>query len=553
MKNIYYILALLLLLSSSCEPNKSTKDKPLNTKEAKPFLWKSANLYFLLVDRFHNGDKTNDINYGRTQKTAKLRGFEGGDIKGITQIIKDGYFTKLGVNAIWLSPIVEQIHDGVDEGSGYTYGYHGYWTKDWTALDKNFGTKADLHELVKTAHANGIKIVLDAVLNHTGPETEIDKVWPSDWVRTSPQCNYKDYKSAVSCTLVRNLPDILTESDENVALPEFLITKWKNEGRYEEEVAELDDFFARTKYPKAPKYYIIKWLTDYIAEFGIDGYRVDTVKHVEEEVWNDFATECQFAFKAYSNQQKITTNLEFYLVGEVYGYGISGGQLYDFGDKKVNYYKNGLKNLINFELKWHAKELQSYEAIFAKYDSVLQDESKLKNYGILNYMTSHDDGLPFDKGRIKPYEAATKLLLTQGTSQIYYGDESSRPLIIEGTEGDANLRGTMNWETINTDNEITQVLIHWQKLGLFRANHLAIGTGKHTMINKNPYYFKREYKNDKVFIGLDLDQGLKTIDVSSVFDEGMLLNDAYSNKTAKVKGGKVEINSKFGIVLLEKK
>ncbi len=546
MKNLTYIL--LLILVFSCKIKNSKK-----VHVEKPFLWKSANLYFLLVDRFNNGDKSNDINYNRIKKTAKLRGFEGGDIKGITQKINEGYFTQLGVNAIWLSPIVEQIHDGVDEGSGYTYGYHGYWTKDWTIIDKNFGTKADLHELVKTAHKNGIKIVLDAVINHTGPVTATDRVWSNDWVRIVPQCTYKDYKSAVSCTLVKNLPDILTESNDDVEIPTFLIQKWKKEGRYEQEVKELDQFFKRTNFPRAPKYYIIKWLTDYITEFGIDGFRVDTVKHVEEEVWNDFAIECHFAFNQYKKTHQITDKTPFYLVGEVYGYGISAGQFYDFGNKKVNYFKNGLPNLINFEFKWNAKELKTYEALFSKYHVSLHDENQLKNYGLLNYMTSHDDGNPFDKERKKTFETATKLLLTQGTAQIYYGDESARPLIINGAAGDANLRGNMNWNAINSDKETIKILTHWRKLGQFRRNHVAVGGGVHTMLSETPYVFKRELNNDKVIIGLDLAKGSKIINVSSVFYDGEILEDAYSKQQIKVKNGQITINSDYSIVLLERK
>ena len=86
-----------------------------------------------MTDRFNNGDTSNDINFERNKETGILRGFEGGDIIGITQKIEDGYFNKLGINAIWFTPIVEQIHGSVDEGTGNSYGYHGYWAKDWTA------------------------------------------------------------------------------------------------------------------------------------------------------------------------------------------------------------------------------------------------------------------------------------------------------------------------------------------------------------------------------------------------------------------------------------
>ena len=101
-------------------------------------------------------------------KRATLRGFMGGDIEGITEKIEEGYFSKLGVNAIWFTPVVEQIHGDTDEGTGNTYAYHGYWAKDWTALDPNFGTKKDLENLVKTAHKNDIRILMDVVLTIRG-------------------------------------------------------------------------------------------------------------------------------------------------------------------------------------------------------------------------------------------------------------------------------------------------------------------------------------------------------------------------------------------------
>jgi len=95
---------------------------------------------------------------------------------------------------------------------------------------------------------------------------------------------------------VNNLPDVKTESNNSVELPSQLVEKWKTEGRFDQEIAELDAFFKRTGYPRAPRFYIIKWLTDYITEFGIDVYRADTVKHTEEYVWQEFKKECDYAF-----------------------------------------------------------------------------------------------------------------------------------------------------------------------------------------------------------------------------------------------------------------
>jgi alpha-amylase len=86
----------------------------------------------------------NDLAYGRKDDAAKLRGYMGGDLAGITAKIKEGYFDSLGVNAIWITPPVEQIHAGTDEGTGKSYGFHGYWARDFTAVDANLGTENDL-------------------------------------------------------------------------------------------------------------------------------------------------------------------------------------------------------------------------------------------------------------------------------------------------------------------------------------------------------------------------------------------------------------------------
>ncbi|HEY4619060.1 MAG TPA: alpha-amylase family glycosyl hydrolase [Flavobacterium sp.] len=547
---------ILLLLSAmafciSCSNTKNLSENKIATKT--PFVWEAASVYFLMTDRFNNGDPSNDLNFNRIKKAGKLRGFEGGDIKGISKKIDEGYFDKLGINAIWFTPIVEQIHDAVDEGTGLSYGFHGYWARDWTSLDPNFGTKEDLAALVKKAHAHGIRIILDGVINHTGPVTNVDTVWPSDWVRTGPQCDYKTFESTTACTLVKNLPDVKTESTQEVALPTFLIEKWKAEGRYEKEVASLDAFFARTGYARTPKNYIIKWLTDYITEFGIDGYRADTVKHTEATVWADFKTQCDYAFASWkkNNPSQILDNSPFYTIAEVYNYNISAGKYFDFGDKKVNYYENGFNNMINFEFKWDAQK--DYEFIFSKYPSILNGE--LKGSGVLNYLSSHDDGGPFDAARTKNKETATKLLLSPGAAQVYYGDESARSLVVEGTEGDATLRSFMNWEDIRSNPETQSALLHWQKLGQFRKNHPSIGAGIHHKIAAQPYTFSRTFSKgtstDQVVIGLDLPIGKKELSVGAVFANGTKLKDAYSGKETTVSNGKISIDTAFDIVLLE--
>lgn len=552
MKNILLTLSASLLLMG-CNCTKETVKKEAPTTQT-PFVWESANVYFLLIDRFQNGNPANDKIINRSKPTGVLRGFEGGDIRGVIQKLDEGYFTNLGITAIWMTPVVEQIHGSVDEGTGNTYGFHGYWTKDWTTVDPSYGTKEDLKELVEKAHAKGIRIMLDAVINHTGPVTELDPVYPSDWVRTSPKCTYQSYDTYINCTLVENLPDVKTESNDNVALPPMLAEKWKKEGRYEEEVAELDAFFKKTGYPRAPKYYIMKWLSDYITDYGIDGYRVDTAKHTTEDVWADFKKVCDMAFAEYkkNNPKKVLDNNGFFTVGEVYGYNIGAKRLFDFGDRKVDYYANGFTGLINFDFRNEAK--MNYEELFSKYSSILQKD--LKGNTVMNYTTSHDDSYPFDKKRERIFEAGTKLLLAPGISQVYYGDEIARPLDITGTQGDATLRSFMNWTDLQTDRIKNQLLTHYQLLGTFRKNHPAIGAGVHQMISASPYVFSRTFTQgnytDKVIVGLDLPLGNKVLSVGDIFQNGTMLKDTYSGKIVAVYDGKITLNTPYSIILLEK-
>jgi len=542
---MFRLLFILLMINFlRCGSHNSLK-QVTNTK---PFIWENATLYFLLTDRFYNADIKND--FVHPVVPAAYRGYMGGDIKGITKKIKEGYFDKLGIDVIWMTPLVENISVGVDEGSGFSYGFHGYWTKDWTKTDARLGTDSDIKEMVSAAHKKGIRILMDAVVNHTGPVTPFDVKWPDEWVRTSPRCTYKGYESTITCTLVDNLPDIKSESTDEVRLPAHLIEKWKKEGRYEKESAELDAFFKRTGYPRRPYYYIVKWLTDLIRKFGIDGFRVDTVKHTEEEVWQTLYEESEIALDEWRkmNPSEALDNSDFFMVGEVYNYYIGAGRFFDFGDRKVDYYSHGFHSLINFDFKYDAKKPLS--ELFTKYDEILH--GPLAGKSVMNYISSHDDGSPFDKDRKKTYESATKLLLTPGIAQIYYGDESGRSLTVKA-KGDATLRSFMNWDEHN-DPEKSDLLIHWQKLGQFRKNHPAVGAGRHHQINEKQ--FARTYTsgpvNDVVICALDQPTGKKEISVAGYFKNGETLTDYYSDKKVMVSGDKIILDSKFNIVLLAK-
>lgn len=549
-------IVVVLLVFSCTQPQEEEKTTEVTTK---PFIWEGANIYFLLTDRFNNGDTGNDFAFGRKQDGGVLRDFRGGDIKGVTQKIEEGYFNDLGINAIWMNPMVEQIHDATDEGTGRSYGFHGYWARDWTVLDPNFGTMEEYKTLVKAAHDRGIRVIMDVVINHTGPVTAMDSQWPDSWVRTTPKCDFKTYEGTVTCTLVKNLPDIRTESDEEVALPPYLIEKWKKEGRYDEEMAELDAFFQRTGHPRAPRFYIMKWLTDYVSELGIDGFRVDTAKHTEASVWLELYKEAQYALQEWkaANPDEVLDDNDFYMVGEVYNYMVKDGRNFTIGidtlqytDSIVDFYANGLQSIINFSLR--SEQKRSLEEVSAEYSAILQGE--LKGYGVLNYITSHDDPNPYDQERTNAIAAGTKLLLTPGASQVYYGDETARPLVIEGAEGDANLRSEMNWDDLQNNEATKAVWAHFAKLGKFRNAHPAVGAGAHSKIQDSPYTFKREFSKgnyeDKVVVSVDNTTG--EVNVAGVFEDGATLYDHYSGQRATVKEGKVQIDNNQALILLGK-
>ncbi|MBC7685197.1 MAG: alpha-amylase [Bdellovibrionales bacterium] len=527
--------------------------------QKQPFVWDNATVYFLLTDRFNNANPGNDLAYGRKADAAVMRGYMGGDLAGVTAKIKAGYFDELGVDAIWISPPVEQIHAGTDEGTGKSYGFHGYWARDFTSVDANLGTEADVRELVDTAHAHGLRVLLDVVMNHTGPVTAADPAWPKQWVRLGPTCTYKDAKTTISCALVKNLPDIRTDAMRDVKLPAALVAKWKREGRYEREVKELDDFFTRTGYPRAPRYYLMKWHADWVRKYGFDGFRGDTAKHTEPGVWKELKKVASEAYEDWkqANPDKRLGDDKFYMTAEVYNYSIAHARKFDMGaGQVVDFFDNGFDSLINFSMIGDSKN--GYEQLFAGYSKALN--GPLKGFSVLNYLSSHDDGSPFDPLRTRPFETANKLLLAPGAAQIYYGDETARLLKVDGAAGDANLRSFMNWDDLANNARragyrVGDLQYHWTRLGKFRKAHPAVGAGVHTQLQTTPYTFSRVFERgdirDRVVVALDVPKDRVTpITVAGVFNDGQTVRDYYSGKTAVVANGKVEFPAGNAVVLI---
>ena len=518
--------------------------------------WNSATVYFLLTDRFLDGDSTNDHALGRAPDGALLRSFLGGDLKGVLRKIEEGYFDSLGVNVLWMTPFVEQIRGSTDEGTGKTYAYHGYWPRDWTAVEPALGTRDDLRALVDAAHRHHIRVLMDAVINHTRPVTPEDPQWPDDWVRTSPRCTYRSYVTTVDCTLVDNLPDVRTDRDAPVDLPPVLVEKWRREGRLDQERASLDAFFQRTGYPRAPRYYLIKWLTDWVRQFGFDGYRMDTAKHFEDGVAAALKREADLAFGDWrrAHPTQALDSLPFYMVGEAYGWDPSQGRQFSYGDSTVDFFAHGYDGLINFGFKRDAAGPP--DSVFTRYSAALHTGA-LRGFALLNYVSSHDDGSPYDLDRKDPFGAGTRLLLAPGGAQIYYGDELARPLRVAGAQGDANLRSLMNWADLRFKDSTRQILLHWRKLGLFRRAHPAVGSGVHRTLQANPFIFSRtlltDNIDDRVLVAMDQPKGAKSVPLFGVWPDGAALVDAYSGEIGTVSKGAVALNTPFDLVLLSQR
>ena len=276
-------------------------------------------------------------------------------------------------------------------------------------------------------------------------------------------------------------------------------------------------------------------------------------------MWKEVKKEASLAFEEWkrANPDKRLGKLPFFMTSEVYNYSIHHARSFDLGGgTKVDYLANGFDSMINFTMKTDAAK--GYEELFSSYSNALQ--GPMKAYSVLNYVSSHDDGSPFDPARQRPIESATKLLLAPGSAQIYYGDETARLLNIEGATGDAKLRSFMNWDELAANAErgqyrIKDIYDHWAKLGRFRAAHPAVGAGVHQMLAHSPYTFKRTWEkdgvSDRVVVALDLPKDKAVaITVAGVFNDGQTVRDAYSGQSAVVKDGKVQFAQPSSVALI---
>lgn len=562
------------------------------------FTWDNASVYFLLTDRFKNGNTSNDHSYGRaTDKNGQpLSGWEsspgtfhGGDFAGITQTIKEGYFNNLGVNALWISAPYEQIHGYVDSGKGFAhYSYHGYYVLDYTQTDANFGTAQEFETMVDTAHEHGLRVIIDIVMNHAGYNSVLDmetynygtlldgasdfkyrldnvaevnshidfktsaadwgRWWGKQWIRSDLPGYTKPGGDDFTMALV-GLPDFITESKSKVDIPPILQTKWTQEGRLSQETKELDSYLASKGKTRTVSNSISYWLSTWVRDYGVDGFRCDTAKHVDLESWNNLKTTCVDALKEWrkNNPDKPGADWkqDFWMTGECWDHNVGWGC-------DGYFTQGGFDSMINFETQ--GAGLLSSGRIADVYSGYADSINTNSSFNALSYISSHDSTIT----RSDMIYNGSAFLLLPGGIQIYYGDESNRPLApgigFDGNGGSGHsLRSDMNWNSLDKD-----ILAHWQKVGTFRNNHVAVGAGSNTKLtSSNGIAFGRTYDKNGVtdkcagVIGCSSNTNV-TIDVSPLWADGEYVVNAYDGSSSLVTGGKVTFNSGVnGTILME--
>ena len=483
--------------------NVYTTDTKVNVtervKKAGDFDWDEAVIYFTVTDRFFDGDAGNNDAYGvGDYNTGKKGGssYHGGDFAGLNQ--KLDYLKDLGVNTIWITPIVENItkdqHD--NETDTATYGYHGYWASDFTKLNKHLGTEEQFKALLEAAHSKGMKIMVDVVLNHAGYETE---GYFNNILRDA---------DGKPISMIRDDSNTIGGDDKYDSL------------------SDLPDFVTENK---AVTDQLVAWQTGWMSNYSIDYYRVDTVKHVETTTWA--------AFK--NSLTKV--NPDFKMIGEYSGagYANNAGELgtgtmdalldFDFND---------------FAQKFVTGNISSVENSLQKRNSAINNTATMGSF-----LSSHDeDTLQYklvSESKISEEEAynlmkvaATLQITAKGQPVIYYGEEIG--------QGGAN-----NWPLQTNRRDFD-----WTELEKQKADSSSIYNHYKTMIAiRNAYtdvfargnrstvaasdaegyeVISRSYGTDTLYVGMNVKETAKEVVIPVIAKAGTILTNLYDGKNYTV-------------------
>ena len=451
-------------------------------KNENDFDWDEAVVYFMMTDRFFDGNESNNTASGTDTYGDNPGLYHGGDFAGVTA--KLDYLQDLGVNTIWLTPIVKNIA-GVtvtDEGKEdvpYNAAYHGYWASDFTKLNPTLGTTEEFETMISEAHKRGMRIMVDIVVNHAGYGTESTF---ADMLRDK-SVSEGDIKSWQS-----GLPDFATENAD-----------------------------VRAK--------LVEWQTAWMKDYGVDYFRVDTVKHVDSTTWaalKNSTTEVNPAFK---------------MIGEYYGAGyasngstLGSGQMdadldFDFNDQATSFVSGNIS---------------SVEKFLSARNSALNNA-----YMTGQFLSSHDeDGFKAALMNGKKYTedeatsaalvAATLQLTAKGIPVIYYGEEV-------GLSGLNNYpyqtnRYDMDFSKATKDNVTYQ---HYKNLLSIRNAYTDVfARGSRTVVagsDEECYdVIARSYGDTTLYVGMNIKDTAKEVKVPVSLAAGTEVKDLYSGATYTV-------------------
>ena len=455
-------------------------------KNENDFDWDEAVVYFMMTDRFFDGNESNNTASGADTYGDNPGLYHGGDFAGVTA--KLDYLQDLGVNTIWLTPIVKNIA-GVtvtDEGKEdvpYNAAYHGYWASDFTKLNPTMGTTEEFKTMISEAHKRGMRIMVDIVVNHAGYGTESTF---ADMLRDK-SVSEGDIKSWQS-----GLPDFATEKAD-----------------------------VRAK--------LVEWQTSWMKDYGVDYFRVDTVKHVDSTTW------------AALKNSTTEVNPSFKMIGEYYGAGyasngstLGSGQMdadldFDFNDQATSFVSGNIS---------------SVEKFLSARNSALNNA-----YMTGQFLSSHDEdgfkaslingkGYTEDEATSAALVAATLQLTAKGIPVIYYGEEV-------GLSGLNNYpyqtnRYDMDFSKATKDNVTYQ---HYKNLLSIRNAYTDVfARGSRTVVagsDEEGYdVVSRSYGGTTLYVGMNIKDTAKEVKVPVSLAAGTEVKDLYSGATYTVGSGK---------------